>query len=106
MPREPRNWKLMADINTPLNTYLQGHATGQAALMRDAFLPSARIEGIREGKLISWTVEEYCRLFQGSPAPDEASRRRTIDAIETAGSAACARLTLVHGATIFSDLML
>jgi hypothetical protein len=96
----------MTDIHVPLQAYLQGHATGQAAWMREAFLPLARIVGIREGKLVSLTVEEFCGLFGGSPAEDEATRLRTIDSIESAGNMAYARLTLVHGPVTFSDWML
>ena len=96
----------MTDIHVPLQAYFQGHSTGQAAWMREAFLPLARIVGIREGKLVSLTVEEFCGLFRGSPAEDEATRSRTIDWIESAGNVACARLTLVHGPITFTDWML
>ena len=96
----------MTDIHVPIQAYLQGHSTGQAASMREAFLPSAQIVGIRDGKLLSLTVEEFCGLFRGTPAEDEATRRRTIDSIETAGCMASVRLTLVHGPITFSDWML
>jgi hypothetical protein len=96
----------MTDIHVPLQAYFQGHATGQAAWMREAFLPLARIVGIRDGKVASLTLEEFCALFRGSPAEDEATRRRTIDSIESAGNVACARLTLVHGPITFTDWML
>ena len=96
----------MGDIHVPLQAYFQGHSTGQAAWMREAFHPFARIVGIREGKLSSLTVDEFCALFGGSPAQDETNRRRTIDSIEMAGTVACARLTLVHGPITFSDWML
>jgi hypothetical protein len=95
----------MTEIHVPLQAYLQGHSTGQAAWMREAFLPLARIVGMREGKLVSMTVVEFCGLFRGTPADDEATRQRTIDSIESAGNVACARLTLVHGPVTFSDWM-
>jgi 3-hydroxyisobutyrate dehydrogenase len=90
-------------VRVPLNHYLKGHATGDASYMRKAFLPTAHIEGLRDGKLVSWTLEEYCALFTGKPAPDEASRVRTIDSVDVSGSAAMARATLVHGSTTFTD---
>jgi len=96
----------MTDIHTPLQAYIQGHTTGDAAWMREAFLPLARIVGMRDGKVASLTLEEFCGLFRGSPAEDEATRTRTIDSIESAGNVACARLTLVHGPVTFSDWML
>ena len=96
----------MTDIHVPIQAYFLGHSTGQAAYMREAFLPSAQIVGIRDGKLVSFTVEEFCGLFRGTPAEDEATRRRTIDSIETSGSMASVRLTLMHGPVTFSDWML
>lgn len=90
-------------VRAALETYLRGHATGDPAFMRDAFLPTARIEGLREGRLTSWTLEEYCALFTGTPAADEATRRRQIDAIDISGTAASAKATLVHGDVTFTD---
>ena len=95
-----------AAVRVPLEHYLQGHATDDAAHMRQAFMASAHIESVREGPLTSWTMEEYCLRFKGTPAADEATRRRTIDAIDIGGSAASARITLVHGAVTFTDYFL
>ncbi len=90
-------------IQAAINHYFKGHATGDASHMRKAFLPTAHIEGIREGKFISWTLDEYCALFRGKPAADESTRVRTIDLIDVSGNSAMARATLVHGATVFTD---
>ena len=90
-------------VRTALNQYLRGHATGNGDEMRKAFLPTAHIEGIRDGQFVSWTVDEYVSRFDGKPAADEASRRRTIDSVDISGTAAMARATLVHGATTFVD---
>ena len=92
-----------ADVRAALDHYLTGHATGDPSHMRKAFLPTAHIEGLRDGKFVSWTLDEYCANFKGRPAPDEASRKRTIDQIDIVGTAAMARATLVHGATTFTD---
>jgi hypothetical protein len=86
-----------------VNQYLRGHATGDPAEMKKAFWPTAHIEGIREGKFVSWTVDEYVSRFSGKPAADEASRRRTIDRVDVSGTAAMASATLVHGQTTFTD---
>lgn len=86
-----------------IEQYLRGHATGDGVEMRKAFLATAHIEGIREGKFVSWTVDEYCSRFTGKPAPDEASRKRTIDSVGISGTAAMARATLVHGTITFTD---
>ena len=95
-----------AAVRVPLEHYMQGHATDDAAHMRQAFMASAHIESVREGPLTSWTMEEYCLRFKGTPAADEATRRRTIDALDIGGSAASARITLVHGAVTFTDYFL
>ena len=38
-----------AAVRSPLESYLKGHASGDGAYMRKAFLPTAHIEGIRDG---------------------------------------------------------
>ena len=90
-------------VRSTLERYFKGHATNEAAHMREAFLPTAHIEGFREDQFYSWTLEEYCKIFVGNPAADEGSRRRTIDLIDVSGKSAMARATLVHGAITFTD---
>ncbi|HSE97601.1 MAG TPA: nuclear transport factor 2 family protein [Blastocatellia bacterium] len=90
-------------IRAAINHYFKGHATGDASHMRKAFLPTAHIEGIREGKFTSWTVDEYCSFFKGKPADDESTRVRTIDYIDASGNSAMVRATLAHGSTVFTD---
>ena len=52
-------------VRAAINHYFQGHATGDASHFRLAFLPTAHIEGNRQGKFTSWTLEEYCAAVQG-----------------------------------------
>jgi hypothetical protein len=92
-----------AGIRAAIERYFQGHATGDPSLMREAFLPTAHIEGIRNGQFTSWTLDEYCALFNGKPAPDEELRQRTIDLIDVSGNSGMAKATLRHGATEFTD---
>jgi hypothetical protein len=92
-----------AGVRAALTHYLQGHATGDASHMRKAFLPTAHIEGLRDGAFVSMTLEEYCSRFPGKPAADEATRRRTIDSVDITGNAAMARVTLTHGSTTLRD---
>jgi hypothetical protein len=54
-----------AEIGKAIGFYFQGHATGDPAHFRKAFLPTAHIEGIRNGVFTSWTLDAYC-LVQGS----------------------------------------
>jgi Putative lumazine-binding len=90
-------------VRAAIDQYFRGHATANPAEMRKAFLPTAHIEGNRDGKFVSWTAEEYSSRFTGKPAADEASRKRTIDRVEISGTAAMASATLVHGPTTFTD---
>ncbi|MBQ0829438.1 nuclear transport factor 2 family protein [Streptomyces tagetis] len=90
----------------PLHAYVRGHATGDPAHFRDAFLPTAHIEGVREGAFVSWRLDEYCALFTGRPAADEPARSRRVDAVDVHGTVATATMTLSHGADTFTDLFL
>lgn len=90
-------------VRAVVNQYFRGHATGDPNEMRKAFHPTAHVEGNRDGKFVSWTAEEYARGFGGKPAPDEATRTRTIDRVDISGDAAMVSATLVHGATTFTD---
>jgi putative lumazine-binding protein len=92
-----------AGVRVAIGHYFQGHATGDASHMRRAFLPTAHIEGIRDGRFTSWTLDEYCARFTGKPADDEAARKRTIDVVDVSGTSAIVRATLIHGATTFTD---
>ncbi|MDZ5622405.1 nuclear transport factor 2 family protein [Nocardioides sp. HM23] len=94
------------EVLAPLEAYVAGHATGDASHHRRAFLPTAHIEGVRDGELVSWPLDDFCTLFKGQPAADETQRRRRIDRVEVAGSVANATLTLHHGADVFTDLFL
>lgn len=90
-------------VRAVVEQYFRGHATGDPAEMRKPFLPSAHIEGIRNGVFTSWTVDQYAGNFNGKPAANEAARRRTIDHVEISGTAAMVSATLLHGATTFTD---
>jgi 3-hydroxyisobutyrate dehydrogenase-like beta-hydroxyacid dehydrogenase len=94
------------DVLGPLRAYIRGHATGDPAHFREAFLPTAHIEGIRNGTFISWDLDDYCALFGGQPDPDEPARSRRIDAVDVHGTVATASMTLWHGADTFTDVFL
>ncbi|MGH3299933.1 MAG: nuclear transport factor 2 family protein [Trebonia sp.] len=94
------------EVLAPLRAYIRGHATGDPAHFRAAFLPTAHVEGIREGTFVSWCLDDYCALFHGQPAPDESTRSRRIDAVSVHGSVAMASMTLEHGADTFTDVFL
>lgn len=92
-----------ASVRACVQTYLDGHALNSATHMHQAFLPTAHVEGHRQGVFTSRPLTEYCVAFKGSPAIDEASRVRHIDWIDVVGDAAAAKATLVHGDITFTD---
>jgi hypothetical protein len=92
-----------ASVRACVQTYLDGHALNSAAHMHQAFLPSAHVEGHRQGVFTSRPLAEYCAAFKGSPAVDEASRVRRIEWVDVVGDAAAAKATLVHGDMTFTD---
>lgn len=91
-------------VLVPLARYATGHATGDPQHFRDAFLPTAHVEGLRDGAFTSWDLDGYCTLFDGTPAPDEQQRVRSVDHVEVRGSVAIATMTLDHGAAVFTDM--
>ncbi|MDQ1033767.1 hypothetical protein QFZ75_000183 [Streptomyces sp. V3I8] len=90
----------------PLRAYIRGHATGDPVHFREAFLPTAHIEGVRDGVFVSWSLDDYCALFQGEPALDEPARTRRVDTVDAHGTVATATMTLRHGADTFTDVFL
>jgi hypothetical protein len=94
------------NVLAPLRAYVRGHATGDPAHFREAFLPTAHIEGIRDGAFVSWRLDDYCALFDGQPTADEPARSRRIDAVAVHGTVATATMTLWHGADTFTDVFL
>lgn len=93
-------------VRATVQQYFKGHATADPVEMRKAFLPTAHIEGIREGVFTSWTVDDYCAVFKGQPAQDESTRRRMIDRVDVSGNAAMVSATLAHGSVLFTDYLL
>lgn len=93
-------------LRAPLEAYLRGHATGDPAAFREAFHPDAVLWGVRtNGQLVRMTAEQYIGGASGSPAADEARRRRSIDSIEVNGDLATARITLDYPTVRFVDVM-
>lgn len=93
-------------VLVPVVEYMAGHATGDVTHFRNAFLPTARIEGWRDGAWASWTLDEYCTRMDVPPAADEATRVRTIDAVSIVGTVATVTITLHHGAVTFTDMFI
>jgi hypothetical protein len=94
----------IAAARKPLEQYIEGHRTRDANVMRAAFLPTARVEGMRADGFQSWDMKTFIAMFDGIPAADEAKRVRTINSVEVYESVAMARVTLLHGTVKFTDM--
>jgi hypothetical protein len=92
-----------AGARVPLELYLKGHATGDGEYYRRAFHPDAKIQGIRDGKLVSRTREEFAAGAPGKPADDEALRRRRIVSVDVVDDAAFAKIELDYPRIKFTD---
>ena len=92
-----------AAVLRPLHAYARTHATGDPSHLREAFLPTAHIEGYRNGEFASWDLEAFAGVFD-APAPDEADRSRRIERLDVRGSVATAVMTLHHGEVDFTDV--
>ncbi len=92
------------DVLRPLHAYALTHATGDPSYLADAFLPTAHIEGYRDGEFSSWDLESFAGAFGGSPAEDEVARSRRIERLDVRGSVATAVMTLDHGEVRFTDV--
>jgi hypothetical protein len=74
--------------------YFQAHATGSGAPLRGVFVEEGRMFWAAEGQLRSRSSTDYINGFSGTPAADEAQRRRRILAVDVTGDVAAAKAEL------------
>ena len=87
---EIESFSIPGAIAETLQRYIDGARNGDIALLRSAFAEGARVSGNYGGKPVTWSLDEFCdAVGSGGPAPGLQAR---IVGIETAGSAAMARL--------------
>ncbi len=92
-------------VRVPLDNYIQGHATGNGEFFKKAFHTEGDMLWIRVGKFSSRSFAEYIAGASGKPAADEAGRKRAIESIDVAGTAASARIVLDYPTVRFVDYM-
>ena len=51
------------------------------------------------------SAEEFAAIFKGTPAPDEAKRKRSFEILDVAGNAAIAKVSLDCPAVKYTDYM-
>ncbi len=89
----------------PLESYLQGHATGDSMHFKAAFHPEAKLFWMRDGKLMQRTSAEYISRASGKPAADEAQRKRHIASLDLTGNSAVAKIVLDYPDALITDYM-
>lgn len=94
-----------AAVRAALEHYLQGHATGDGSHHAKVFHEVADLYWMRDGELQTRTSEEYIAGAPGSPAADEARRRRRITMVDVTGDAAVARIELDYPNALITDYM-
>jgi hypothetical protein len=96
-----------AAVRATLEHYIHGHATGQAAHMRLAFHPAARLYWSSADTLATRTSDEYIARMPGKPAADEATgtRKRRIERIDVTGNAAIGKIVLDYPDAYIVDYM-
>ena len=92
-------------IQQAVQHYLDGHATGDPAVMTRAFHESARLQFIRNGQYSMRTLEAYLGGMGGSPAEDEADRRRRVVSVDYTGDTGVAKLELDYPGALITDYM-
>ena len=92
-------------VRVPLDNYIRGHATGDGEYMKKAFHTEGQLIFIRDGKVTTRSFADYIAGFTGKPAADEASRKRTIESIDVAGTAATGKLVLDYPTMRIVDYM-
>lgn len=94
-----------AGVRQAIESYFQGHATGNGEHHKKAFHPEAKLFWIRDGQFTQRTSAEYIAGSSGKPAPDEALRKRSITMIDITGNAAVAKVVLDYPQARFTDYM-
>jgi hypothetical protein len=85
---EAASFAAFKEAGDALQGYLDAARAGDVALMRRAFQDSARICGTYGGKLVDWSLEEFCAaIAKGGPAPMLSAMIVGIDIWGTAGNA-------------------
>lgn len=83
------------DVMVPLQAYLDGHASGDAARFRRAFADDAQLVGWKDGRYVRRSAADYiAQAASGRPPADEHLRRRWVRSINVTGKVATAVIEL------------
>lgn len=92
-----------AAVRAAVSQYVESAATGSGEPLRAVFHPSLFLMWVRDGVLVTRTGEEYMAGFRGTPAADEAQRKRTIELVDVTGTAAIAKVVLDYPSVCYTD---
>ena len=104
--REPLAAQSAADeaaVRAAVEAYLHAHASGSAERLRPVFHDVANLYFVRADTLAQRSGAEYLNGFSGTPAADEAQRRRWISMVDVTGDAAVARVVLDYPTVTITD---
>lgn len=92
-----------AAVRAAVDHYLQAHATGDGKHLQGVFHPELKLFFARDGQVTTRPGPEYIAGFRGTPAPDEAARKRWIESVDITGTAASVKVILDYPRTRFTD---
>ncbi|HUF11509.1 MAG TPA: nuclear transport factor 2 family protein [Longimicrobiales bacterium] len=92
-----------AGVRGAVEAYLRAHATGSGEPIVDVFHPVSNLYWVRGDTLNQRAGSAYIAGFRGTPAPDEAQRRRWISMVDVTGDAAIARVVLDYPTAVITD---
>lgn len=105
LPATPGGTDAEAAVREALQLYLDGHAAGRGDIMAPIFAEDARLSVVQRGGLVVRDAADYLTTFPGSPAADEAERRRWIESVDVVGDLALARVVLMYPGVRIIDYM-
>jgi hypothetical protein len=97
----------LAAIHRVVQLYFEGMHNGDAAKLREAFHPSARVQGVRGGEQRSLACDEfvdYVASVGSRPAAGEAYDMHIVS-IDRAGSAAIAKVAILWNDRRYTDYL-
>lgn len=92
-----------AAVRAAVGRYIEAQASGSGEPLRSVFHPALFLMYVREGAFTTRSAEGYIAGFRGTPAPDEAQRRRSIELVDVTGTAAIAKVVLDYPNVRFTD---
>ncbi len=95
-------------IRATISRYFLAQETNDPSFIRDAFLPTATIEGVVGAALVTWSRDEYLRFFKSTPGPNAKTTVRRIEDVSVRGDSASVKLELnfASGETLLETFLL